>query len=201
LTVPKADLDGPPKQSRSLMPDSLADSLTRQEFVDLVRFLSELGKLGPYAPSKARVVRRWQIVEPSNANLDLFRRARVSAVAENPAQFAWAPAYARVSGDLPLSDLPKFVVWSGTAPQSVVRCQLDISAGGPVRLRLNSPVGVTLYAGSATVEPMTDLTLDVKPGPLVLTFILDRSRRTDDLHVELEDIPGSSARVTIVGGK
>ena len=42
------------------MPDGLVDSLTRQEFVDLVRFLSELGKVGPYAPNPARLVRRWQ---------------------------------------------------------------------------------------------------------------------------------------------
>jgi putative heme-binding domain-containing protein len=201
LTVPKADLDGQPKQSRSLMPDGLADPLTRQEFVDLIRFLSELGKLGPYAPTKARVIRRWQVIEPTGANLDLFRRVRVSAVAESAAQFAWTPAYSRVSGDLPLAELPRFVVWSGTAPQSVVRCQLDASIGGPVRLKLNSWAGVTLYAGTATVEPKNELTLEVKPGPNVLTFIFDRSKRTDDIRVELEDVPGSPARVAIVGGK
>ena len=31
------------------MPVGLADTLTRGELVDLVRFLSELGKVGPYA--------------------------------------------------------------------------------------------------------------------------------------------------------
>ena len=33
----------------SLMPDGLTDTLTRAEFVDLVRFLAEMGKVGPYA--------------------------------------------------------------------------------------------------------------------------------------------------------
>src|SRR5207237_10689678 len=37
--------------TRSLMPDGLADPLTTQEFADLVRFLPEPGKVGPYGPS------------------------------------------------------------------------------------------------------------------------------------------------------
>jgi putative heme-binding domain-containing protein len=47
------------KEIGSIMPAGLADLLTDAEFLDLVRFLSELGKVGgPYAPSKARIVRQ-----------------------------------------------------------------------------------------------------------------------------------------------
>src|SRR5437879_12604240 len=46
----------------SLMPEGLADSLTRAELVDLVRFLSELGKVGPFVVSRSRLVRRWQVL-------------------------------------------------------------------------------------------------------------------------------------------
>ena len=34
-----------------------------------------------------------------------------------------------------------------------------------------------------------------------LTFLIDRSKRTADLRVELEDAPGSPARAAVVGGK
>ena len=61
------------------MPEGLTDTLTKQEFADLVKFLSELGKVGgAYAPNKARLVRRWQVIEPNGENLNLFRRTRVS---------------------------------------------------------------------------------------------------------------------------
>jgi len=80
------------------------DPLTKQEFSDLVKFMSELGKVGPYAPSKSRVVRRWQSIEPTPENMNLFRRTRVSAAAEPNTGFAWTPVYSRVSGDLPLDD-------------------------------------------------------------------------------------------------
>jgi hypothetical protein len=54
-------------EAKSIMPEGLTDTLTKQEFGDLVAFLSALGKVGgPYAPSKARVVRRWQVIDPTS---------------------------------------------------------------------------------------------------------------------------------------
>src|SRR5205807_7719209 len=58
----------------SLMPEGLADPLTRGEIVDLDRFLSELGKVGPYPVSKARLVRRWQVLEPTPNAYNLLLR-------------------------------------------------------------------------------------------------------------------------------
>ena len=51
------------------MPAGLTDTLTRDELVDLVRFLSELGKIGPYSVGQARVVRRWQVLQPPPRSL------------------------------------------------------------------------------------------------------------------------------------
>src|SRR5262249_48751694 len=45
------------KMAGSIMPSGLADELTRPELVDLVRFLSELGKVGPYSVGTRRVCR------------------------------------------------------------------------------------------------------------------------------------------------
>ena len=51
------------------MPVGLSDGLTRGELIDLVHFLSELGKVGPYASSKAAVARRWQALVPSTLTI------------------------------------------------------------------------------------------------------------------------------------
>ncbi len=187
--------------TKSLMPEGLTDPLTRQEFADLVRFLSELGKVGPYAPTKARLVRRWQVLEGTAANLELARRARLTAAAEPGNPFAWSSAYTRVSGDLPLSELPKLVVWSDTAPLAVVRFQLDVTAGGLAKLKLNSAAGLSLYDGPTPIDVKSEITLDLKPGLQSLTLVIDRTKRTEDVRVELEDVPNSPARVSVVGGK
>ncbi|MBY0514173.1 MAG: c-type cytochrome, partial [Gemmataceae bacterium] len=200
VTVPTKDVIER-GEARSIMPDGLTDSLTRQEFVDLVRFLSELGKVGPYAPNKARLVRRWQLIEPTRENMDLARRTRLTATAEPNNPFAWAPAYSVVSGDLPLAELPKLVVWNDTAPVSVVRFQLDATTPGAAKVRFNSTAGLTLYLGATPVDVKPETVLDLKPGVQTLTVVIDRSERTDDLRVELDDVPNSPARVSVVGGK
>jgi len=202
ITLPLKDIAERTKSTKSLMPEGLTDQLTKQEFSDLVRFLTELGKVGgPYAPSKARVVRRWQVIDPTNANLNAFRRARVSAAAETDALFTWSPTYSQVSGTLPLADLPKFTVWTDTAQQSVVRFQLDVTTAGAAKLKFNSVAGLTVYVGNMPVEPKTETQLDLKAGAQTVTILIDRSKRTDDLRVELEDVEKSPARVAVVGGK
>ena len=69
VTIPIDQIETRENSKKSLMPEGLADALTRGELVDLVRFLSELGKVGPYSVSKARLVRRWQVLEPTARGL------------------------------------------------------------------------------------------------------------------------------------
>ncbi|WP_439630954.1 PVC-type heme-binding CxxCH protein [Gemmata sp.] len=201
VTIPVKDI-AERGDTKSIMPEGLTDSLTKQEFADLTRFLSELGKVGgAYAPSKARVVRRWQVIDPSSENLNLFRRVRVSAAAEPDATFAWSPAYSLVSGDLPVASLPKFNVWANTADQSVVRFALDVTTAGAAKLKFNSVNGLSVFVGASPVEAKPETLLDLKAGVQHVTVVLDRSKRTEDLRVELDDAPGSPARVAVVGGK
>ncbi|VTR96009.1 membrane-bound dehydrogenase domain protein : Membrane-bound dehydrogenase domain protein OS=Pirellula staleyi (strain ATCC 27377 / DSM 6068 / ICPB 4128) GN=Psta_2212 PE=4 SV=1: Cytochrom_C [Gemmata massiliana] len=203
ITIPVKDIAERTKSTKSLMPEGLTDQLTKQDFTDLVRYISELGKVGgAYAPSKARVVRRWQVIEPTNANLNAFRRARVSAAAEAESPFSWAPAYSKVSGDLPLAEQPKFTVWNDTAPQTVLRFQLDVTTAGAAKLKFNSVAGLTVYVGNTPIEPKPETVLDLKAGVQTVTILIDRSKRaTEDVRIELDDVEKSPARVAVVGGK
>ncbi len=200
ITIPVKDI-AERADAKSLMPEGLTDTLTKEEFADLVRFLAELGKIGPYAPSKARVVRRWQVVEPTGPNLELFRRNRVSTAAEPDANFTWSPVYTRVSGDLPLSESPKFSVWANTAEQTVLRFQLDATTAVKVKLKFNATSGLSLYVRATPVEAKEETVVDLKTGVQNVTVIIDRSMRRQDLRVELEDAPNSPARASVVGGK
>ncbi|HEV3384276.1 MAG TPA: PVC-type heme-binding CxxCH protein [Gemmata sp.] len=200
ITIPLKDI-AERHDAKSLMPEGLTDTLTREELTDLVRFLAELGKIGPYAPSKSRLVRRWQVIEPTGPNLEMFRRNRVSTAAEPDAAFTWSSVYTRVGGELPLSELPKFSVWSGTADQTVLRFQLDVTTAGKVKLKFDSTSGLSLYLGATPVEAKDETVLDLKAGIQTVTAIIDRSVRRQDVRVELEDVVDSPARVAVVGGK
>jgi putative heme-binding domain-containing protein len=177
LAVPVKEIED--KQlGNSLMPEGLADTLTRGELIDLVRFLSELGKVGPYSISRARLVRRWQVMETPSS---------------------WGPAYSQVNGMLPLDAVPRLDLPKGAL--GYARCQLEVSAGGAVKLVLNSATGLSMRLDDKLVKGAEQLTLDLKPGLHNLTFAIDPTRRGDGLRCELADLPDSPARVRIVGGK
>src|SRR5581483_11229779 len=100
VTIPLATIE---QQSpgQSLMPVGLADGMTREELVHCVRFLSELGKVGgPYALGNARVVRRWQTLEPNANMFQRISRNDVSDAVRNAHLYSWTSAYSRVSGEL-----------------------------------------------------------------------------------------------------
>ena len=62
VSIPLGSIEAQ-KDGKSLMPSGLTEKLTRSELVDLVRFLSELGKVGKFAIGQERVARRWQVLE------------------------------------------------------------------------------------------------------------------------------------------
>ncbi len=202
IIIPTKDIIERGQAMKSLMPEGQTETLTKQDFADLVKYLSELGKVGgAYAPSKARVVRRWQLLEPSNANLNLFRRTRVSAAAETNNPFTWVSTYAKVSGELPLSELPKYTVWNDTAPLTVLRFHLDVTTAGAAKLKFNSTNGLSIYLGNTPIEPKAAAIVNLAAGVQTVTVIVDRSKRTDELRIELDDVEKSPARVNVMGGK
>jgi putative heme-binding domain-containing protein len=189
----------------SLMPEGLADSLTRSELVDLVRFLSELGKVGPYSVSKARLARRWQALAPTPEAYNQMSRVGLIAIARDNPALTWAPAYSTVAGVLPTGDLPVLQVYvpsqTDKAPMGFSRCQLEATTPGPVKLRLNSADGLTVWLDQAPVDAREEMVLDLPAGKHALTFAVDLGRRHDGLRCELDDVPGSPARAQLVSGK
>jgi putative heme-binding domain-containing protein len=200
VTVALNDIDER-APSRSLMPDGLADILTRQELVDLVRFLSELGKVGPYAPNKARFIRRWQTFEPTPENMEKLRRGRAAVAAETPEAFIWSTNYSKVSGEFPVESFPKLQIWKDAEPITLLRSQLDVTTGGKVLLKINGTTGLAMWIGATPVDLKDETIIDLKPGLQNVTISIDLNKRKEGVRVELEDVAGSPARVNIVNGK
>jgi len=185
------------KTGGSLMPAGLADTLTRNELVDLVRFLSELGKIGPYSVGKARVVRRWRVLEPTAEAARILGSSSPSPSAFQDAKLTWEPAYSQVSGVLPLEAVP------AVKPNNLgfARAQIDVSTAGKVRLAFNSANGLSVWLDDTPVTAQGELTLDLSAGVHTVTLAVDPSKRGDGIRCALEDVEGSPARAQIVVGK
>ncbi len=187
------------KDGGSLMPVGLADTLTRAELIDLVRFLSELGKVGPYAVSSAPVVRRWEVLTPTAQATARFEKGLDEAVCpgDEPGM-TWASAYSQVSGQLPQASIPTIETGNG-GKLRVARCQCEVALAGPVALAMSGPVQGVWIDGQRIAQ--TDKpTVDLAAGTHTVTIVLG-SQTSDAARLELADVPGSPAQVQIVGGK
>src|SRR5262249_45280503 len=134
LVIPKDKMAHKTYKPVSLMPAGLTATLTSGEFLDLVRFLSELGKPGPYANNPKPLVRRWRMAETHDST-------------------NWAPAYSYVNGDF----VPHLA--NDKSAQSV-RCDVEVTTPGKIGLRLNSADGLKLFVDDKPQAIEKAVTLD-----------------------------------------
>ncbi len=176
----------------SLMPAGLTEILTRAELVDLARFLSVLGKPGPYAVSRRRVARRWQTLSDTPQARFRLRRTRDGQVATADPAFRWEARYATVAGTVPLGDLPVLVL--GKRRLSFIRCEIEVITAGRVAIAVGETAGLSAWLGDQplTLESVTQRELPV--GRHRLTLAIDPASRSTPLHLELAETTTANAR-------
>ncbi|MBP7950207.1 MAG: c-type cytochrome [Verrucomicrobiales bacterium] len=184
----------------SLMPPGLAASLRRDEFVDLVRFLSELGKEGDFKTRGEGVVRRWRVLQYSKAldaplNQDGFR-----ALTKPDPGFIWTPAYSLVNGNLPSDAIPKLTVF--VHHPAAAQAEVDVTTAGKLGLRFQDATGVKVWLGDQELPIANNEAVgEVPVGRIGVTVVSDHSvRKAPWLRLELFDVPGSGIKARPVGG-
>jgi putative heme-binding domain-containing protein len=188
------------KPGGSLMPAALTDSLTRGELVDLVRFLSELGKVGAFAVGSEQVVRRWRVLAPGHEAGMALQSSRVGQVPDGPS-LRWTPAYSRVSGELPLDALPRIRLGSGGPVFGVARASVEVSTPGRFRLELGAAEGLDVWIDEAHIEPRESIAVDLARGAHTITIAARLDTRSGGLRCALKEAAGSDAQARIVVGK
>lgn len=165
----------------SAMPADLVNQLSnRQEFLDLAKFVSVLGKPGAYANDESPVIRKWRVVAMPQWD-------------ELPSEDApWVTAYSKVSGELPGEDLPQ-------GDRVFAQGHLIVQVAGEVKLSLNSAAGLRAWIDGKEIAPLNRI--HVAKGRRTLTFAIDRAERGDQgLRVEPLAIAGSTAKYQPEGG-
>jgi len=155
--------------ARSLMPSGLADQLrSRSEFLDLVSFVSALGKPGEYANDESPVIRKWRVVSASGFD-DLPDDDE-----------GWLPAWSKVNGELPPDTFP--------AGETVfARGFVNVLVAGTAQLKINSATGLTLWLDGKQISDLS-APIRLNKGRRTLTIGFDPGVRQSGLRVELKAI-------------
>ncbi|MGY8690598.1 MAG: hypothetical protein ACKVHP_23035, partial [Verrucomicrobiales bacterium] len=119
--------------SVSMMPPGLTASLRRDEFIHLVRFMSELGKEGSFKVPPRRLVRRWRVLNFTDAIKESVRQGDQRFYALKDDVKEWLPTYSTVRGVLPVNAIPSAKRWLNlVAP---LRFEVDVTASGMMAIR------------------------------------------------------------------
>lgn len=193
-TIPTARVTSKTISPVSMMPPGLTDNLREDEFVDLIRFMSELGKDGDYNVGSEPVVRSWRMLAPlEQTQTDMVRHAGLETLELEADQFTWLPITSKVSGALPLAEVIEHGRMYPWHPK-IVQFDIEIApdqAGGAA-LQFNDPGGIIVVAGGDVVgdaEPLTKLGLGAGTHPVTLVI---QTRRTN---------PNRELKVTVVHGQ
>ena len=195
ITVIKADIEVQ-KQGRSLMPDGAVDSLTREELVNLVAFMSKLGKVGEFEISKVPLARSWQQLVLTDEAKNRINRTSLDITASHDAALTWIPFFTTVQGAVELVELPKFQLRTNAEPVSFLRTQLDVSKdGGHCSLLFDDASGVQLWIdGTPTPLSGNKCELQLPKGLHVINVAVTQTTRTNNFSVKL-DVPAGQPHV------
>jgi putative heme-binding domain-containing protein len=198
-TVPTSEIDES-KEGGSLMPKGLANLMTRDEFLDLVRFISELGKPGPYAIHATPTIQRWRLMKPVPEDLREFldHGAFVAKIRDSDPS-VWVPAYGLSTGEIPVEE---FTQLAGSRVL-YLRGEIDVSSAGEIEVDLGSTHGMSLWLEGSDGPPVGRKRIwNATPGKHTITIRIDTTAtKLAGVVVTLAKAPGSSAEFTIVGGR
>ncbi|MDG1151298.1 MAG: hypothetical protein P8N70_13250 [Akkermansiaceae bacterium] len=132
----------------SMMPPGLTTGLREDQFIDLVRFLSELGKDGDFKVSAKPIIRDYLILQPHPRTVDGMGHYGTAVFAEKFEGYQWQTYGSKVSGELLPSELPK-VRGRGRNTWGVAR--FGITQKGKVKLKINDTTLLDLFAGKKEI--------------------------------------------------
>lgn len=198
-SIPKADVELREK-GNSLMPKGLVKFMTRQEFVDLVRFLAELGKPGtPYAVRSTPTVQRWRRLAtlPDGFGDGVPNKAAFREAVPPVESTDWQPVYSRVDGTLPLTELT-----AGIDRPVYLLAEIDVRTGGSVGLRFDEAEGLELWINGDHIDSVSrEFATEFAEGLQTIVLRVDPTARSSEtLKVELFTPDGSTAVAEPVGG-
>jgi putative heme-binding domain-containing protein len=173
------------RESRSLMPDGLVDVLTRDELIDLVAFLSQLGKVGEFAVPMGDFARSWEYLPWTEPAYKQFNRNSFDAIVKETPDFGWKPVFSLVSGQLPVEDLPVFSPFNDIDPTAFLRTRLEATTAGPVTLKFGDVAGLQLWLDDQRLEPAPTVEIDLEPGVHRLFVGVSQKARIEPLKIEI----------------
>jgi len=197
ITIKVEDIEEK-KVGGSLMPNGLDQSLSDGDLADLVRFLAELGKPGPFGVTHVAAARRWEKLNTAPTAWKTLKSEALGKILHDGNGLVWTPVYSRVSGDLPLEVAKE----KGMRAPAVYRTQLEVVVPGEIALKVPKTAAYKMWIdGKSTGDP-EKIQLHLQRGVHTVAIWMDAGNSSvDTFRLELDDVPGSEAVARFIHGR
>src|SRR5438105_3913590 len=154
------------------MPSGLVDNLSSSEQLDLYRFLSELGKPGPFDASKGNVARLWR-VRPLLHTDEQVGEGTLVAGDINSAE--WKPVISFVDGRITRAMLREGAQASRYAGVTGIYAatQFQVPKSGAVQLTLTSTPHLALWIDGKPIHSKSAIATELAAGTHTFVIKLD----------------------------
>lgn len=190
VSVPKYQINSHQNVPGSLMPPGLTSRLSREEFVDLIGFLSKIGEPGDFRVPTNNYVRYWETLNADNDALDRIREEGQEVVVEDPDSFEWTSIYSKVSGSLPFSEIEGI-----DGEMKILKFAVEVLAPGMVDLKFDPTDIIHMWIDQVPVDPELDgLRVDLEAGIREILLVLKPGQTEGEIRVEIPEGMGNAGR-------
>jgi putative heme-binding domain-containing protein len=156
----------------SLMPAGLIDGLLPEERLDLVKFLSQLGRPGEFDAAKGGVARAWNLytVTSKNQHLGVERVVR-----GDDTLVGWEPALSLVSGVLPGELMASAYTAIANSRGLYAATRFEAARGGKVNFTVGGGLK-DVWLNGVPVKAGAQMTVEARAGVNTLVLQLDEAQ-------------------------
>lgn len=185
LTIAKNNVADRRIGTLSLMPAGLVDNVTPQERIDLFRFLSELGKPGPFDATKGNIARTWRARSGAHTDEQVGEEKLVTSDL-NARQ--WTPLYANVDGTITPAGFREALPPNEYQRQSVtalyLAAQLQLPNAGVVTFKVAGASGAPIWIDGKPQKSGDTITADLASGNHTVVIRVDPKKLPEKLRLE-----------------
>lgn len=198
VTIPTADIDDE-AEGKSMMPQGLTKFLTHDEVLDLTKFISELGKPGPYGLRQVPSIQRWRVLTnpPTELTAEVPHLEHIRGLVLNSQPDQWSSAYAMFSGSLPLGELRQ----EKNPTTLILQGEVRVTEAGPVAFDIACTEKYQVWLDDQPFESKAKIESNLPQGLHKITLRIEVSDKDlPTLKVDVSKPADSTAQIEVVGG-
>jgi hypothetical protein len=165
------------------MPEGNVDPLTKQELVDLVTFLSAVGRVPEFTVSTEPIVRSFETLTESPQALHALAVTRKDTVATPHPDLTWRPVTAKANGSIPLEELDSLTMHLDS-PNSYVRFEINMPNDGEANLDLTADQ-FRAWVDTRPTPPNALDSMQLSKGQHVIVLAISREKATKPVIVRV----------------